>query len=69
MHQAALLRSEVSDATAFGWSVGSGSTITHDWPAMVAAIQTHIAGLNSKNVSKVSGFFHQFNITTFLAHF
>ena len=43
MHQAGILGEGMSDAKAFGWTVGETK---HDWPTMVNAIQEHIGSLN-----------------------
>jgi pyruvate/2-oxoglutarate dehydrogenase complex dihydrolipoamide dehydrogenase (E3) component len=44
MHQAALLGEGLKDAKSYGWNVPGD--ITHDWAAMVGAVQDHIASLN-----------------------
>lgn len=44
MHQAALLRHSVNDATSFGWQIPTD--ISHQWDKMVGEIQNHIKSLN-----------------------
>lgn len=45
MHQAALLKYGINDATHFGWQVEQDA-VKHDWPTLVQGIQDHIGSLN-----------------------
>jgi thioredoxin reductase (NADPH) len=45
MHTAALLGEGLADAREYGWQVDR-ATVSHDWSAMVGAVQDHISSLN-----------------------